>query len=118
MSGFGYYDRTVAELMKEIALCCILLELDWTDAAQVRTLVDESLNCTSEQHLAMLHASDKRTKNRGKLYALLSLLLDIERQSALTGAQITCPGSRLWQALDRAFTDAYDWLGGNGRSSA
>jgi hypothetical protein len=118
MSGFGHYDRTVSEIVKEIAICCILLELDWTDAAQVGALVDESLNCTSEKLLAMLHASDERAKTRGKLFALLTLLLDIERQAAQTGIQVTCSNSGLWQALNRAFTEAYDWLDGNTRSSA
>jgi hypothetical protein len=118
MSGFGYYDRTVAELVKEISICCILLELDWTDEAQVRTLVDESLNCTSEQLLAMLHDSDKRTKTRGKLFALLTLLLDTERQSAQIGVKVSYSSSKLWQALNRAFTEAYGWLDGNTRSNA
>jgi hypothetical protein len=118
MSGFGHYDRTVAELVKEIAICCILLELDWTDAARLGDLVNESLNCTSEKLLAMLHASDERTKTRGKLFALLTLLLDVERQIAQTGIQISRSNSRLWQTLNRAFTDAYDWLDGNTRSSA
>jgi hypothetical protein len=118
MSGFGHYDRTVTELVKEITICCILLELDWTDAAQVEALVDESLNCTSEKLLAMLHASDGRTKTRGKLFALLTLLLDVERQIAQTGIQITRSNSRLWQALNQAFTDAYDRLDGNACSSA
>lgn len=118
MSGFGHYDRTVAELVKEIAICCLLLNLDWTDEAQVRTLVDESLNCASEQHLAMLCTKDERTKSRGKLFALLTLLLDTMRQSAQAGVQVTGTGSDLWQALDRAFTEAYGWLDGSGHSSA
>jgi hypothetical protein len=117
MNGLGHYGRTVAEIVKEIAICCILLELDWTDEAQIRALVDESLNCTSERLLAMLHASDGRTKTRGKLFALLTLLLDTERQSALAGVKTTS-NSKLWQALNRAFTEAYDWLDGNARSSA
>jgi|GEM_PF-1877256 len=116
MSGFGHYDRTVAELMKEIATCCILLELDWKDAIQVQTLVNESLRCTSEQRLAMLRALDERTKTQGKLFALLTLLLDVSRQSAQAGVLVT--GSGLWQALNRAFIAAYGWLDGNGHSSA
>jgi hypothetical protein len=81
-------------------------------------LVNESLDCTSEQHLAMLHASDERTRNRGKLFALLTLLLDTERQSAQVGVQVTYPGSKLWQALNRAFIEAYARLDGSGHSSA
>jgi hypothetical protein len=117
MSGFGHYDRTITELVKEIAICCALLGLDWTDDKQVRAVVNESLNCTSEQLLAMLHASDGRTKARGKLFALFTLLLNTERQSAQVGVKTTS-SSKLWQALNRAFTEAYDWLDGNTRSSA
>jgi len=106
MSGFGHYDRTVTEIVKEIAVCCVLLELDWTNAAQVRTLIDEFLRCTSEQRMTMLRASDGVTKARSKLFALLVLLLDITRQAALAGVRVTS-GSGLWQALDRAFTEAY-----------
>ncbi|MCL2644351.1 MAG: hypothetical protein FWD51_02715 [Betaproteobacteria bacterium] len=117
MSGFGHYDRTAAEIVKEIAVCCVLLKLDWADAAQLQTLINESLCCTSEQRLAMLRAPDGQTKARGKLFALLTLLLDITRQAAQAGVRVA-PGSKLWQALDRAFTEAYGWLDGNGHSSA
>jgi len=117
MSGFGHFDRTIAEIVKEIAVCCALLNLDWTDALQVRTLVDEFLRCTSEQRLAMLRALDERTKTRGRLFALLTLLLDTARRSAQTGVRTTS-GSKLWQALDLAFTEAYGWLDANGNSSA
>jgi len=116
MTGFGHYDRTVAELEKEIAICCILLDLDWTDEAQVRTLIGECLCGASGQRLDMLRAPDKRTRIRGKLFALLTLLLDTMRQSAQAGVQAT--GSELCQALNRAFIEAYDWLDGNGHSSA
>jgi len=117
MIGFGHYDRTVAEIVKEIAVCCVLLELDWTDRVQVRTLVDEFLRCTYVQRLAMLRAPDERAKARGKLFALLTLLLDLTRRTAQAGIRITSD-SRLWQALDRAFTEAYGWLDGNVDSSA
>ncbi|MCL2162365.1 MAG: hypothetical protein FWH56_10850 [Betaproteobacteria bacterium] len=116
MTGFGHYDRTVAEIEKEIALCCILLGLDWTDEAQVRTLIDGCLRSTSEQHLDMLRAPDKQTRIRGKLFALLALLLDTMRQSAQAGIKAT--GSRLCQALNRAFIEAYDRLDDSGHSSA
>jgi hypothetical protein len=120
MSGFGHYSRTVAELVKEIAICCILLGLDWTDETQVRALVEESLNCTPEQLLTLLRAPDGRARARGKLFALLTLLLDTTRQSIQSGVPVTGTGSGsgLWQALDRAFTEAYGWRGGNGHSSA
>ncbi|MCL2875999.1 MAG: hypothetical protein FWF12_06870 [Betaproteobacteria bacterium] len=117
MIGFGHYDRTVAEIVKEIAVCCVLLKLDWTDRIQVRALAHESLHCTSEQRLAMLRAPDERAKTQGKLFALLILLLDITRQAAQAGVRITSD-SGLWQALDRAFTEAYGWLDGNAHSSA
>lgn len=105
MSGFGHYSRTVAEIVKEIAVCCFLLEWDWTDAAQTRTLVDEFLRCTSEQRLSMLRSPNEQTKARGKIFALLTLLLNLTRQAAQAGVRITS-GSRLWQALEQAFTEA------------
>ncbi|MCL2591062.1 MAG: hypothetical protein FWD67_09375 [Betaproteobacteria bacterium] len=117
MSRFGHYDRTIAEIMKEIAACCALLELDWTDAAQVQTLINEFLRCASEQRLTMLRSSNERTRTQGKLFALLTLLLDIMRQSAQAGIRVTS-NSKLWQALNWAFTEAYSWLDSNGYSSA
>jgi hypothetical protein len=114
MIGFGHYNQTVAELEREIATCCFLLSLDWTDETQVRTLIDECLHCSSERLLAMLRMPGERI--RGKLFALLALLLDSMRQSAQVGVQVT--GSRLWQALNRAFIEAYDRPNGNGHSSA
>ena len=114
MTGFGHYNQTVAAIEKEIALCCFLLGLDWTDQAQVRTLIDECLRSTSGQHLDMLRSPETRT--RGKLFALLALLLDTLRQGAQAGVRVT--GSKLFQALNRAFIEAYDRLDGSGHSSA
>ena len=114
MIGFGHYNQNIAEIVREIATCCILLGLDWTDETQVRTLIDECLDCAPERQLAMMRTPGERA--RGKLYALLGLLLDTMRQSAQAGVEVT--GSGLWLALNRAFIEAYDRSKGNGRSSA
>ncbi|MDR1229455.1 MAG: hypothetical protein LBK55_10690 [Azoarcus sp.] len=103
MSGFGHYERTAAELENEIATRGVLLGLDWTDQVQMRALVSEALDCTSEQRLAMLRADDVRMKAKGELFALSTLMLDIMRQSAQTGVRLSDVG--IWKTLARALAD-------------
>ncbi|MDR3214340.1 MAG: hypothetical protein LBT71_10565 [Azoarcus sp.] len=104
MSGFGHYERTALELEDEIVTRGVLIGLDWSDPAQVRALAREALGCTSEQRLAMLHASDGSMKARGELFALSELMLDIMRQSALAGVQV--PEMGVWRTFGRALADA------------
>lgn len=105
MSGFGHYDRTVAELENEIAIRCIAIGLDWTDDTQMHALASEALQCTTEQHLAMLHAPDAQTRARGNLFAFAVLMFDTLRQGAQSGLFVE--GSGICKALNRAFDEAY-----------
>jgi hypothetical protein len=103
MSGFGHYEHTAAELEDEILTRGVLLGLDWTNQIQVRALASEALDCTSEQRLAMLQSLDWRTKAKGELFALSTLMLDIMRQSAQTGVQVSDVG--IWKIFARALAD-------------
>ena len=104
MSGFGHYDRTAAEIERAIAVRGIQLGLDWTDSVQVRALAHEALNRNPEERLAMLRSQDASVKARGTLFALITLMLDILRQSAQVGAFV--PSGRIWEALERALLEA------------
>jgi hypothetical protein len=105
MSGFGHYDQTVAELENAIAIRCVVIGLDWTDNTQMYALASEALQCTTEQHLAMLHAPDAQTRARGNLFALAVLMFDTLRQSAQSGLFVE--GSGICKALNRAFDEVY-----------
>ncbi|MDR1853770.1 MAG: hypothetical protein LBR05_02550 [Azoarcus sp.] len=104
MSGFGHYDRTAAELEDEIVTRGVLIGIDWTDPAQVRSLAAEALTCTSEQRLAMLHHHDPKVRAKGELFALSELMLDIMRQSAQTGVHV--PDVGVWDAFGNALNAA------------
>ncbi|MDR0564213.1 MAG: hypothetical protein LBG78_04670 [Azoarcus sp.] len=102
MQGLGHYSQTVSELEHEFSLYCRLADIDWSDAAQVRALADDALRCTTQQQLAMLHASDEHTRARAKLFTLMVLMVDIFNQSMGHGTQVE--GSRIWQAIICALT--------------
>jgi hypothetical protein len=95
----------VAELEDAIAIRCVVIGLDWTDSAQMHALASEALQCTTEQHLAMLHAPDAQTRARGDLFAFAVLMFDTLRQSAQSGLFVE--GSGICKALSRAFDAVY-----------
>ena len=104
MSGFGYYDRTAAEIERAIAVRGIQIGLDWADRVQVRALAREALHRNPEERLAMLRSQDSHVKARGTLFALSVLMLDILRQSAQAGVSIS--GGKIWKALELALHEA------------
>ncbi|ATE61274.1 hypothetical protein [Thauera sinica] len=100
MSGFGHYDRTAKEVEREIIKRCILLRLDWRDAATMRALAREALECTAECRLGLLRAPDYARRGKGELFALAELMLNTMRQSAQIGVHTS--GGPVWKAFGRA----------------
>lgn len=100
MSGFGHYERTAREVEQEMVKRGIALGLDWSDAATMRALAREALECSSASRLELLRHADYAQRGKGELFALSELMLSTMRQSALIGVHTS--GGQVWKAFGRA----------------
>ncbi|MDR2032015.1 MAG: hypothetical protein LBP86_07150 [Azoarcus sp.] len=106
MSGFGHYERSAAELEREIVIRGIMIGLDWGNPPQIHALAREALSCSPAQRLALLRSPDRKKKAMGELFAFSALMLDIMRQGA--GAGVRVPGGKVWDIFERALAAARD----------
>lgn len=103
MSGFEHFARDACELEREILKRGILLELDWSAHASVRTLAREALQGGASHTRALLADPDPRLRARGELFALAVVMLRVMEDSAETG--VHTHGGHAWKAFGRALIE-------------
>ena len=98
MSGFENYSREAQQIEHEIERKGAILGIDWDDAAQVRKLAREALDCKlGDQHCEI---DDPRDRVRIELFGLAQLMLAVMKESA--NADMHTHGGPAWKAFARA----------------
>jgi len=98
MSAFENYSREARELEHEIERKGVILNIDWNDAAQVRELARQALDCRlGQNHCEPGNALDRA---RLELFGLAQLMLTVMKQSAQD--DMHTHGGAAWKAFARA----------------
>lgn len=100
MPGFENYRGDAADIEREIVRKGLVLGIDWSDAAAVRQLAREALECHRFANEGRRHAADPRAAAKLELFALAQLMMTVMRQSADEG--LHTHGGPAWKALARA----------------
>ena len=98
MSGFENYSREAQQLEHEIERKGVVLGIDWDDAAQVRELAREALDC--KLGADNCEPDDPDDRARLELFGLAQLMLTVMKESAQD--DIHTHGGPAWKALARA----------------
>lgn len=104
MSGFENYGREAGQLEREIERKGVILNIDWTDAAQVRELAREALDC--KLGAANCEPDDPRDRARLELFGLAQLMLTVMKESAKV--DMHTHGGAAWKAFARALWAEHD----------
>ena len=104
MSGFEDYSREARQIEHEIERKGAILGIDWDDAAQVRKLAREALDCK----LGGEHGEvdDPRDRTRIELFGLAQLMLAVMKESA--DDDMHTHGGAAWKAFARALWAEHD----------
>lgn len=100
MAGFENYGREAAEIEREIVRRGLILGIDWNDAAAVRLLAREALQCHDVGVAPNCLPTDPRAAAKLELFGLAQLMMTVMRQSADEGMHTH--GGPAWKALARA----------------
>lgn len=98
MSGFENYTREAGQLDREIERKGMILGIDWNDAAQVRALAREALDCKLDA--AHCDPSDPQERTRIELFGLAQLMLTVMKESAR--ADMHTHGGAAWKSFAAA----------------
>jgi hypothetical protein len=104
MSGFENYSSEALQLEREIERKGVILGIDWNDAAQVRDLARQALDCKLGQNHCM--PGDRLDRSRIELFGLAQLMLTVMKESA--GADIHTHGGAAWKAFAHALWAEHD----------
>lgn len=104
MSGFENYSREAAQIEHEIETKGVILGIDWDDAAQVRALARQALDCRigALDH----HLDEPLDRARLELFGLAQLMLTVMKESAIE--DIDTHGGPAWKAFARALWAEHD----------
>ncbi len=98
MSGFENYSREAQQIEHEIERKGAILGIDWDDAAQVRELAREALDCKlGAEHCQI---GDPRDRTRIEFFGLAQLMLTVMKESA--DQDMHTHGGAAWKAFARA----------------
>ena len=100
MPGFENYAREAAEIEREIVRRGLVLGIDWTDEAQVRTLARQALACKDADNRPDCRPHDAQALARLELFGLAQLMLTVMRQSAED--DLLTHGGPAWKSFGRA----------------
>jgi len=98
MTAFENYAREALELEHGIATKGIILGIDWDDAAQVRELARQALDC--RLGAVDCEPDDPADRARIELFGMIQLMLTVMKESA--DDQTLTHGGPLWKTLARA----------------
>jgi hypothetical protein len=98
MSGYENYAREAQALEHEIEIKGVILDINWSNAVQVRELARQALDCK----LGALDCEpdDPRDRARIELFGLAQLMLKVIKESA--DEDIDTHGGPAWKAFARA----------------
>ena len=104
MSGFENYSREARQIEHEIERKGAILGIDWDDAAQVRKLAREALDCKlGAEHCEI---DDPRDRARIAFFGLAQLMLTVMKESA--DDDMHTHGGPAWKAFARALWAEHD----------
>lgn len=98
MSGFENYSREASQIEHEIERKGVVLGIDWNDAAQVRALAREALDCKLGQDNC--EPGDPQDRVRIELFGLAQLMLTVMKESASN--DMHTHGGAAWKAFAHA----------------
>jgi hypothetical protein len=104
MSGFENYTGEARQLEQEIERKGIILGIDWNDAAQMRELARQALDCKLTQYDHASH--DPLDRVRFELFGLAQLMLNVMKESAR--ADIHTHGGVAWKSFAHALWAEHD----------
>ena len=104
MSGFENYSREAAQIEHEIERKGVVLGIDWNDAAQVRALAREALDCKLGQDNC--EPDDPLDRARIELFGLAQLMLTVMKESA--NNDMHTHGGAAWKAFAHALWAEHD----------
>jgi len=104
VSGFENYAREAQRLEHEIMTKGVILGIDWNDAAQVRELARQAMDC----HVGAVDCEPDEPLDRARLelFGMIQLMLTVMKESA--NDQIHTHGGPLWKTLARALWAEHD----------
>ncbi len=98
MSAFENYSREAQQLEHEIERKAAILGIDWNDAAQVRDLARQALDCKLGQ--VTCESGNLRDRARIELFGLAQLMLTVMRESA--NDNMLTHGGAVWKVFAHA----------------
>lgn len=104
MSGFENYSREARQLEHEIETKGVILGIDWNDAAQLRELAREALDCKLGANNC--EPDDPADRARIELFGLAQLMLTVMKESA--NANIHTHGGAAWKSFAHALWTEHD----------
>jgi hypothetical protein len=104
MSGFENYSREALQVEHEIETKGVILGIDWNDAAQVRDLARQALDCRLDKNNR--EPEDPLDRARMELFGLAQLMLTIMKESA--NADMHTHGGTAWKSFARALWAEHD----------
>ncbi|MBI4754208.1 MAG: hypothetical protein HY778_02025 [Betaproteobacteria bacterium] len=100
MIGFEDYHTEVRAIEREITLLGMALRVDWNDAAAVRQLACQAMDCRLDGEDAHVKSGDRLRLTHIKLFGAAQLMLTVMEKSASRGIDIH--GGPVWKAFGRA----------------
>jgi hypothetical protein len=104
MSGFENYSREAAQIEHEIETKGVILGIDWNNAAQVRELARQALDC--KPGAKDCGPDEPQERACLELYGLAQLMLTVMKESAEQDLDIH--GGPAWKAFARALWAEHD----------
>jgi hypothetical protein len=109
MSGFEHYSREAEQIERGIVTKGAILGIDWNDAAQVRELACQALDC--KLGAVDCEPDEPLDRARLELFGLAQLMLTVMKESA--ELDIDTHGGPTWKVFARALWAEYDLRQGN-----
>lgn len=100
MSGFENYAQDARDIERALMAHGVALGIDWNNDSAVRALAAESLKAEPGQIHAFIRSTDPRSRAKGEIFALSSLMLKLMTTSA--GMGVHTHGGSAWKAFARA----------------
>lgn len=100
MSGFENYRDEAAQIEHEMIVKGYVLNIDWADEVQLRSLAREALNHGLEQVDAASHGNASPNRAKAEFFGLVQLMLKVMTQSADAGMHTH--GGDVWKAFGKA----------------
>lgn len=105
MSGLENYSREALQIEHEIETKGVILGINWNDAAQVRELAREAIDC--KIGAIDCEPDDPADRARLELFGLAQLMLTVMKESA--NADIHTHGGAAWKAFAKALWTEHDF---------